>query len=140
MNWPPAVWQAIDELAQLDLAHYPKHVHDRQAFLGKARAKRVEQHRVTIDALVGSGLATKEEILAVCNPQPVHQDPPMAQRRDYDRVFPVAPFPPLPEPCHVCRNSGRVEAGYCTVCERGTAKRAIDAARGRVDPRVRRAS
>lgn len=86
-DWPRAAWDAINRLAELDLEHYPKHVHHREAFLGKARAQRALQHETLIDSLLRDNPAvSSEQIVLACNPKPVSQDPESARRRDYDRV------------------------------------------------------
>lgn len=83
-DWPRAAWDAINRLAELDLAHYTRHVHHREAFLGKARAQRVLQHEALIDSLLRRNPAVStEQIVLACNPKPVSQDPEC--RRDYDR-------------------------------------------------------
>jgi hypothetical protein len=118
-DWPQSAWAAINALAELDLAHYPNHVHNREAFLGKARTERVLQHQSLIDALVADDpYVTVEQLVAACNPQPLERnrsDPEWAKRRDYDWQS---------VPCEVCDSAGRVPVmqdverwALCPACE-----------------------
>lgn len=86
-TWPAAVWEAINTLADRDLAHYRHHVHDREAFLGTARAKRVAQHHTLIHKLLaGNPNITSTELVEACSPAPVTLEPEVAKRRDYDHT------------------------------------------------------
>ena len=127
-QWPGKVWDAINQLAELDLAHYDRHVFDREAFLGKARAKRADQHRTVIDRLLFANPdVTVDEIVATCNPTPLSKPNPVVvtaaaqselyKLNDQRRV----PLPPNPPDCPTCSNTGLANNQPCT-CERGRFK------------------
>lgn len=129
-TWTPAVWQAIDVLANLDLANYSKHVFDREAFLGTARRKRAEQHRSTIDGLLAANPGvTCDELVNACNPQAKTKPDPQAstaaawavKAAENDRKRLEDPLPPPPPACSTCTSTGLTGSGFCG-CERGRAR------------------
>lgn len=131
-DWPPVVWEAINRLAEADLANYPHHVANREKFLAKARAERVSQHASRISALVTFRPSiTVEEIVADLNPAPKAKPDPLArtaraaqamyERNDERRE----PLPDAPPSCELCANTGRLVGGCCG-CERGQVVALID--------------
>ena len=124
-SWPKPVWEALNRLAELDLANYRTHVFDREAFLGTARAKRADQHRTLIDrTLADDPQTTCDTLLEILNPPPAVKPDPLArtaaaQARLYelnDRQR--EPLPPPLTDCAACNNQG-VIAGVTCGCQRG---------------------
>ena len=124
-SWPQPVWQALNQLAELDLSHYGSHVFDREKFLGTARAKRADQHRAVIESMLATNpRVTCDELVAVCNPAPrVKPDPLARTAAAQARLYALndvgrEPLPAPPVDCVSCANEGVVDGVLCT-CERG---------------------
>ena len=124
-RWPGKVWDAINRLAELDLAHYDRHVFDREAFLGKARAKRADQHKDLIDRLLFANPdVTVDEIVAACNPTPIAKpDQTVRTAAAQWKLYELndqkrQPLPAPPADCPTCANTGIDGTDLCT-CTRG---------------------
>lgn len=79
-HWTHNAWEAINQLAELDREHYRGHIHDPEAFLATARARRIRNHQALIDTLLRTNPhMSTNVIVAACNPKAA----PETQRRDY---------------------------------------------------------
>jgi len=120
------VWDAINRLAELDLSRYSgKPIFDREAFLGSARAWRVEQHKALIaDLLSADPNVTCEQVVKACNPQPAGKPNHVVRTAEAaSKLYEIndakrEPLPPAPPDCATCQNTGHVGQGRCS-CQRG---------------------
>lgn len=124
-TWPKPVWDALNRLAELDLANYRAHVFDREAFLGTARARRADQHRTEIDTLLAvEPNPTAEHVAHVLNPKkPELPHPNDVTQKAQNLMYALndrnrEPLPPPLTDCATCANQGVVAGQPCT-CARG---------------------
>lgn len=132
-RWPAAAWNAINQLAETDLARYDaKPIYDPEMFLRTARARRLERHRSLIDSLLAvNPHLDASVIVAACEPAPkVKPDPLAGTARAAEVIFAHnderrEPPPAAPPACELCANTGRLPEGCCG-CERGQVVALID--------------